>query len=578
MTLSAEQRRAAVEEVLAVDMALARAAADRQRASAARLEAFVTTHMPGDFRARAGAYQRSLYADLGALVSQEPIDGQVYDAAGYACPRGHGKTTTVSKGFAAWVACEWRSMPHFQGEPPFILLVSDTVGQARDRALDLRDELESNESIRRTYGDLARVDETDAARPKRGVKGSQLRRKRKWTETDFTTTTGVRVVAVGAGSKVRGLLRSGRRPSLIIVDDLENDESVQTSAARAKLERWLNKALIPTGLEGRCLTVMIGTILHADSLLSRILSATEYSGWLKRRFAALYNDAGEPDSEGDVVLWPELWSRVRLMARRAKIGSIAFAQEYLNLPIDDAASLFRRVWLTQALERGAGLGFLYGQVPRIPFDAACSGWSLTPSSAYQVLVTAWDFGLVGDEAEALARDSDFTVGVTVGLTWDERIEVRRLWRGRGLTPLQVRERIIAEQAVIVADYVVVENNAAQRIHEIDLRGVENMPIVGHTTDKKKHSVFEGVPSLAMLFELGRIVLGWSNAKERAKLDALVTELHGLGVEAHDDCVLALWFAVVQVRKWQRVRDATRRRLAGPPPPGYVGVPDRREAA
>lgn len=573
-------RQAAIDEILALEVALQRQASDLRVAAARRLESFVRQHLPGDFKAEPGEFQRSLFEDLAALVTQQPIDGTLYDSAAFACPRGHGKTTTVTKGFATWVACEWRTLPHFQNEPPFILIVSDTLGQARDRALDLRDELESNESIRAAYGDLARVSETDAVRPKRGQPSQRFRARRKWTETDFTTTSGVRVVAVGAGSKVRGLLRSGRRPSLILVDDLENDESVQTAAARAKLERWLNKALIPTGIEGRVVTAVVGTILHADSLLSRLLSEGEYAGWLKRRHAALTNAAGLPDVEGEVVLWPALWSRERLMARRRKIGSVAFAQEYLNLPIDDGASLFRRVWLDQALERGAGLGFVYAPPARIPFDAVCAAWQLGPqlAQAYQVVVTAWDLGIVDTEESARERDTDFTVGVTVGLTYDDRLEVRRVWRGRGLTPTGVRERVIAEQVVVGADYVVVENNAAQRLHEIDLRGVPGLPIRGHTTDRKKHSVFEGVPGLAMLFELGRIAFAWSSTAEKRKLDALVQELHGLGVEAHDDCVLALWMAVVQIRKWQRVRDEQRRRVAGPPPAGYIGVPSRREAA
>lgn len=575
MTLPAPQltpsaRSAAVEEILATEIAL-------RRAAAGRLEAFLATYLPRDFTARSGTYQRSVFADLTACVLQQPIgDRGVVDSLAMACPRGHGKTTTVTKGFALWVCCEWASMPHFQGEPPFILIVSDTVGQARDRALDLRDELEGNEALRAAYGDLARVAETDAIRPRKGQ--PTYRKRRKWTETDFTTTTGVRVVALGAGSKVRGLLRSGRRPSLILVDDLENDEHVQTSAARAKLERWLNKALIPTGLEGRVLTVMIGTILHADSLLSRLLSADDYPGWLKRRYAALTNDGGLPDAEGHNVLWPELWSRARLLSRRAKIGTVAFAQEYLNLPIDEGATLFRRVWLEAALQRGKGLGFLYAPPPRIPFDVATSAWVLERAAGYQVIVTAWDLGIVDDEQAARDRDTDYTVGITIGLTWDDRLELRRLWRGRGLTPNAVRDRVVAEQAVVEADYVVVENNAAQRLHEIELRGVEGLPIRGHTTDKKKHSVYEGVPGLAMLLELGRLAFGWSDDRERKKLEALITELHGLGVEAHDDCVLALWMAVVCVRKWQRVRDEARRRRRGPPPPDYLGIPGRREAA
>ena len=61
------------------------------------------------------------------------------------------------------------------------------------------------------------------------------------------------------------------------------------------------------------------------------------------------------------------------------------------------------------------------------------------------------------------------------------------------------------------------------------------------------------------------------------MDILVNELHGLGAEAHDDTVMALWMAVVALRKWVRVRDAQRRKLLGAPPAGYVAPIVWREA-
>lgn len=550
--------------------------------SRTRLEAWCYHYLPGQFTDAPGDFHRGIYRDLEAMLWQRPIEGTVRDAAAMAYPRGHGKTTVATLGTVAYVICEWQRMPHFKGSPPFILIVSDTLAQARDRALDLRDELEANERIAADYGELAPQLEQRETRS-RGTRGPKTGRV-KWTETDFTTSTGVRVKAVGAGSKVRGLLRRGRRPTLIVIDDLENDQHVQTKEQRAKLEAWMVKALIPTGIEGSVMTLMVGTILHADSLLSKLLDPARYQGWLKRRFSALYNEAGLPDAEGSIPLWAAKWPVDRLRARRDKIGSVAFAQEYLNIAIDDLSSLFKWAWLQAALQRGRGTGFLYEPPPRISFAAATATWDYlelveaTPVDAYQVVVTAWDLGLVEDAETAREKDSDYTVGITVGLTAADRLELRRVFRKRGMTPGQVRERVVSEQGIVGADYVVVENNAAQRLHEIELRGVPNLPIKGHTTDKKKHSVYEGVPGMALLFESGRIDLCHEDPRERDKLEALLTELHGLGAEAHDDCVMALWMAVVMIRRWMRMRDQQRRKLLGPPPPSYVDpFPTRQEA-
>ena len=554
--------RAALIEEIRLMSELERRAAPRQ------MEAWLTRYMGDRFFASPGAFHRALYRDAEDILWRRPIDGEVRDAAAIACPRGHGKTTAMITGLASWVAHEWRNMPHFQGKPPYIVIVSDTVDQAKARLADIRDLLEDDDLLLADYGERA---------PVIGPRGtSRAGRRQKWTETHLELRDGTIIRAVGFGSKVRGLVRDGRRPSLILADDMENDEAVGTDARRAKLRRWFTRALIPTGIEGQLAVIVVGTILHADSLLARLLSADDFPGWLKRRYAALTNAVGLPDVDGEHVLWPEYWARVMLLARRRKIGTLAFASEYLNQPVDDESSPFRWAWLAEALARGRGRPFLYSAPPRVPFDVCCSTWDPTelasqaPADAYQVVVTAWDLGLIDDEKEARQKDSDYTVGITVGLTLGDRLEVRRIFRGRGLTPVELRRRVISEWELTAADYVVIETNAAQRLHELELRRVPglDLPLVRHVTDRRKHSVWEGVPGMALMFELGRIDFCHAAEPEKRRLDTLAAELHGLGLEAHDDCVLALWMAVIAIRRWQMRRNDVRRKLIGEPPAGY----------
>lgn len=579
----------------------------------ARMEPWLRHYLSHLFTEEPGTFHREIFADVEALLWKTPLQrgegparvgaedqepapapAELFDAAAYAYPRGHGKTTILAIGLALWTIYEWRTMPHFQGEPPFILIVSDTIDQARDRLLDLRDELETNRLLRRHYGPKtpprskritgAGDDDDEEDLPPGTFK---------WTETDFMTRDGVRVKAVGSGSKVRGLLRKGRRPTLILCDDLENDEHVATGGQRRKLERWLMKSLVPTGLEGRLLTLVIGTILHADSLLSKLVKGEQYPGWLGRRYAAAWDAGGLPSADGPHVLWPAVWPLDRLLARRRMIGSVAFAQEYLNVPVDESTTLFPRVWLEAALARGKGTPFLYGPAPTLNWSQVTGAWDLTSHGAdfVQLVVTSWDVALVEDEEQARERDTDYTAGITLTLTLDDRIQVRRLWRRRGLTPAQVRGRVLSEQAAIGADYVVLENNTATKAHEIDLRGVPDpapgreglpLPLKGHTTDRKKHHVYEGVPGLSILLEHGRLDLCWRRTEERERLATLIDELHGLGQEAHDDTVMALWIGVTMIRRWMRIRDSHRRKLIGPPPATYqdpfpLREPNRRAA-
>ena len=109
---------------------------------------------------------------------------------------------------------------------------------------------------------------------------------------------------------------SARRPTLILCDDMENDEAVGTDKLRLKLRNWFKRSLIPTGKEGDLLTIVVGTILHADRLLNRLLGREDFPAWLKRRFAACYTREGVPDPDGEIILCPEYWTAAQLAARR----------------------------------------------------------------------------------------------------------------------------------------------------------------------------------------------------------------------------------------------------------------------
>lgn len=585
--MSAEERRALVDSCLVLE-------AMERHASRTRMEAWTRRYLPDLFFAAPGSFHRQLYADAEALIWGRKLEGETWTAAAIACPRGHGKSTAMVIGLPLWVALEWEGMPEFNGtregqrkRAPYIVVVSDTIDQARSRVMDIRDELESNEALVAAYGD--QTPEADRGQDPGLGEGARRRmrgRARKWTETHLELANGVIIRAMGFGSKVRGLVRRGRRPSLILADDMENDQAVETDGRRARLRRWFTKALIPTGKGGELLILVVGTILHADSLLARLLSKDHFDGWLKRRYAAQYDEGtGLPSPDGTRILWPEYWTAVQLAERRRMIGTLAYSQEYLNQPIDDESAVFRWEWLVEGMNRGRGRPFLYRPPPRLPFSVSVSTWDpvelqeLAASGAFQVLITAWDLGIVEDEKQARELDSDYTVGVTVGLTAGDRFEVCRIYRRRGMTPAELRAKVLAEQQITGADYVVIERNAAQRIHELELRAVPGLPVVGHTTTSAKRSVWEGVPGMALMWELGRIDLCHANEAERRKVDTLVQELHGLGLEAHDDTVMALWMAITTIRRWIRRRNHERVKLIGKPPPGYYADPfPQREAA
>ena len=68
----------------------------------------------------------------------------------------------------------------------------------------------------------------------------------------------------------RGIRHKNHRPDLIIADDIENIQSMKTREGRDNLQEWFTKELIPIGDPRKTKIVLLGNMLHRDSLLMRI--------------------------------------------------------------------------------------------------------------------------------------------------------------------------------------------------------------------------------------------------------------------------------------------------------------------
>lgn len=224
---------------------------------------------------------------------------------GIAAPRSHAKSTITDLIFLAW------NIVH--GKTRFVLLVSDTYSQAALFLETVKAEFESNDLLKSFYGDMCTG---------------------KWSEGEIVVGKTM-VKAVGAGMKVRGVKYMESRPDLIIVDDLENDEAVESLERRDKMERWFNGALIPS-MDKNGRLVMIGTILHYDSLLFKIISIDKYREFSKKVYRAI-NDFGP--------LWPQHLNMVELEQIKqdyiSKGQGYLFYQEYQNDPVSDENRKFK---------------------------------------------------------------------------------------------------------------------------------------------------------------------------------------------------------------------------------------------
>lgn len=202
----------------------------------------------------------------------------------------------------------------------YIVLVSSTEEFAAEQLSNIRGELVENEDLQKEFGitGLEKDSSTDII-----VKFSDGHR--------------ARVLARGSEQRIRGRLWMGKRPDLLLCDDMEDDEQVENKERRMKFRRWFFRAAKQAlGRGGR--TRAHGTILHEDSLLARLQKNKTWKSLFFKAHAS-FDDFSKP-------LWPEAWPEKRLRDRRQEFiedgDSGGYAQEFLNDPQDNADAYLRR--------------------------------------------------------------------------------------------------------------------------------------------------------------------------------------------------------------------------------------------
>ena len=235
-------------------------------------------------------------------------------AAATAAPRKHAKTTALTHDFVtAAVAFRWAE---------FVLLLGSSEDLAKENLGDIADEFRGNEDLRRDFGIAKLVVDQSTDLIVECTDGHQFR-----------------ILARGAEQKIRGLKWHGKRPGLIIADDIEEDEQVASRDRRIKFRRWFMRAAIQALRKGGYVRVH-GTVMHDDSLLANLLKNKSWN-------ARLYKAHRAFDDFHD-ILWPEMFDEQAL--RTIRKGFIdandaeGYAQEYLNDPRDSSDAYLRREW------------------------------------------------------------------------------------------------------------------------------------------------------------------------------------------------------------------------------------------
>lgn len=217
-------------------------------------------------------------------------------------PRGTAKTTVCDFALSVWLHCYSKS--------DYTLIAGKTEQDAQEFIVQTRQAFEENKYIIETFGKL--ID----------TKNNTVNR----LELELTNKT--KIQAISSTSSMRGKKFNGNRPSVIIADDYQGKADVLTKEARDKkyntfiedagyagddpVYREVNGERVKIKFATKF--IVLGTILHNDCFMSRLLKHKDYKHILKR---VVKFDVDEYFNQG---LWEE------------------FRQIYFNSKIKDSES------------------------------------------------------------------------------------------------------------------------------------------------------------------------------------------------------------------------------------------------
>lgn len=395
---------------------------------------------------------------------------------GVIAPRGHAKSTTVDMTYPLWAGC-------FEQEE-FIVIISDTYTQAAEFINALKDEFENNPKIKWLFGNM---------------KGDD------WQDGEFVLGNGIKYAAKGSGMKIRGIRHRHTRPTLMIFDDIENDENIKSAEQRQKLYHWFTKAAIPALARGGR-AVVIGTILHFDSLVNKVMKQQDiFKSWQTRVFYAITTD----EDGTEHALWPEHRSLEKLKSMRDNpndqefVGSIAFAQEYQHKPFSEEDAIVKPDWIKE-----------------------CEPSQAPDEYSRQARV------LTVDPAASERQTADPTAMIVADLGADGNVYVRAI-RNQRTSPSITAETIQNLYETYQPQVVGIEQGALGLVFRDLLAG---LPVIGLKPDKDK---VRRLLAVSRFFEAGKVFL----VKDIQNGQALREQLIEFPKGTHDDMVDAIVYAI-----------------------------------
>jgi phage terminase large subunit-like protein len=219
----------------------------------------------------------------------------------YVAPRGSGKSTWLFMVLPLWAAAHgWRK---------FVAAFADSASQAEMHLATFKRELDTNALLRNDFPELC----SPARRPAGMVAADRAGM--------LVCKNGFTFAARGIDAASLGMKVGEKRPDLLILDDIEPDESSYSAYQKEKRERTLVDAILPLNIFARVVisgtVTMPGSLIH-DLVRTRTEPCAEPEEWVSsENFVCHYYPAILANDDGtERSIWPEKWPLAWLEERR----------------------------------------------------------------------------------------------------------------------------------------------------------------------------------------------------------------------------------------------------------------------
>jgi hypothetical protein len=245
-------------------------------------------------------------------VFQKNEEGKIIMVAGmhnnFIIPRGFSKTTLLN-GLNLYELCTDGTL--------FCVYIGKSSTHSEMQLGNIKYELESNKLLIDAYGNLV-PNRADAE---------------KWQADQIQLLNGAILVARGRGGQVRGLNFHARRPNRILLDDVEDDGTVDSPTVRTATESWFYSAVEKAGNDMEGATgeewaqaplqiTNLGTLLGPQCLMMTLAQDPDFN---TVKFGAKLN---LEDSDDQAVLWQYKLSYEGYMAKRKRHQQIGRLAEF----------------------------------------------------------------------------------------------------------------------------------------------------------------------------------------------------------------------------------------------------------